>query len=176
MVSKATIICGIDPSIRSTGLAILLYEKGKAKPFFVKSKTTLNNKKTKFPSKWATKKGEYELFEFYLKDKAEEVDLFVFENYSYGSVGHLADLGELTGLFKYYIDGFDKPFVTIPPATVKRLVGGSGRASKEDVAKELKKFVSNYDDIEFNTTDESDAIAIAIAYVLKLEEDESKKS
>jgi crossover junction endodeoxyribonuclease RuvC len=57
--------------------------------------------------------------------------------------------------------GFDT-VVEIAPTTVKKLVTGNGRSTKADVATALS---TNFDiNIDFKTDDESDAVAVAIAY------------
>lgn len=157
-------ICAIDPSIRSTGIAILEVDT-KVNSFKLIDRTSFINKKN-FKNKWEKKEATRELLEFYLKDKIESIDFFVFEDYSYASIGYLADAGELVGLFKHYIWGFNKPFDVIPPSTIKRIVAGSGKAQKEDVAASLNKFISNIKDYTFNNLDETDAVAIGIAYIL----------
>ena len=118
-----------------------------------------------------------ELFEFYLKDKMHDIEFFIIENYSYGSVGQLADLGELGGLLKYHIYKSGKWFDVIAPTTVKKNVTGNGRASKKEVQDALECFLTT-PDIKYNNFDESDSVAIGIAYAIKMNEamsDEHKK-
>lgn len=57
--------------------------------------------------------------------------------------------------------GFDT-VIEIAPTTIKKLITGNGRSTKVDVATTLS---TNFDiNIEFKTDDESDAVAVAIAY------------
>lgn len=53
----------------------------------------------------------------------------------------------------------------LAPTTVKKLVTGTGTATKEDVAKAIKNFLLN--DITFKTNDCSDAVAVGIAWMIK---------
>lgn len=57
----------------------------------------------------------------------------------------------------------DLSFIEIPPTTVKKLIGGTGRASKLQVQNSLKYYVGEQ---EYKTDDESDAVACGIAYLI----------
>ena len=50
----------------------------------------------------------------------------------------------------------------IAPTTVKKLLTGSGKASKEEVAAALERFVGKQ---EYAVDDESDAVAVGIAWL-----------
>lgn len=53
-------------------------------------------------------------------------------------------------------------FVEIAPTTVKKLLTGSGKASKQEVAAALERYVGKQ---TYTTDDESDAIAVGIAWL-----------
>lgn len=55
-------------------------------------------------------------------------------------------------------------FEEIPPARVKKRIAGKGNATKEEVAEALPSFVG---DIEYTSDDQSDAVAIGVAWVLE---------
>lgn len=57
------------------------------------------------------------------------------------------------------------------PVTIKATVAGSGKATKEDVANALPLYVGN---ITFANDDESDATAVAITWLIKHHQIESK--
>ena len=57
-------------------------------------------------------------------------------------------------------------FVEIAPTTVKKLLTGSGKASKDEVAAALEKYIVKQD---YATDDESDAVAIGIAWLILCE-------
>ena len=90
----------------------------------------------------------------------------------------------MTGLFKYHIvNDMNLPFDTIAPSSVKKIITGSGRATKEEVRANLANHLENFHDIEWSNFDESDATAIAIAYGIKMHQvaeemaaDESEKN
>ena len=166
--------CAIDPSIACTGLAIL--EMNDDSTFTLVDKVSLSTKKTKYRERWDKKVDMLSMFKFYLKDKIGDISFFVFENYSYGSPGHLADLGELGGLFKLYLHEHKKSFDVIAPTSVKKKVTGKGRASKEEVQEGVLDFIVNNEAIVWNNFDESDAVAVGISYalIMKEEVDESE--
>ena len=93
------------------------------------------------------------------------------ENYSYASVGHLADLGEMAGLFKYFLHTYKSTPVNcyvIAPASVKKRLTGSGKGDKTLVREALRHYIEDYDSIEWNSLDESDACAVGIAHFLTM--------
>lgn len=53
-------------------------------------------------------------------------------------------------------------FVEIAPTTVKKLLTGSGKATKEEVAAALLRYVGQQ---QYKTDDESDAVAVGIAWL-----------
>lgn len=176
------IYAGIDPSISCTGIAVIeLTDEGK---FVLLDKKSI--KPTPRSKEFERKLSSFEVFKWATQNLQSFKDLsfFVFENYSYGSPGHLADLGEMTGLFKYHIaNDMNLPFDTIAPSSVKKIITGSGRATKEEVRANLANHLENFHDIEWSNFDESDATAIAIAYGIKMHQvaeemaaDESEKN
>lgn len=52
----------------------------------------------------------------------------------------------------------------IAPASVKKFISGSGRATKDEVQESLGKFV---EDETFSTQDESDALGVAISWLIR---------
>jgi crossover junction endodeoxyribonuclease RuvC len=168
------IFAAVDPSISCTAISLIKSrEDGK---FELIDKVTLSTKKTKYLSRWKKKTDMYELWKFYLDSRIDTISFFVFENYSYGSVGHLADLGELNGMFKKYISDNNKSFDVIAPSSVKKLVTGDGRASKETVRDVVMTKFINRNKIKFNNLDESDSAAIGVAYAIKMMEEVKNES
>lgn len=60
----------------------------------------------------------------------------------------------------------NRQFMEIPPVSIKKLVTGNARANKEEVAKAIHQFVGTH---EYKYDDESDAVAVAIAWLMKNE-------
>ena len=64
-----------------------------------------------------------------------------------------------------YAWGFgNREFIEIPPQTVKKAVTNNANAEKDDVAESLKQFVGDWD---YACDDESDAVAVGIAYLIQ---------
>jgi crossover junction endodeoxyribonuclease RuvC len=57
--------------------------------------------------------------------------------------------------------------VNMSPTTIKKLVTGSGSATKEQVADAVRKWLRLPADFKFKTNDESDAASIALAYLIR---------
>lgn len=57
-----------------------------------------------------------------------------------------------------------KEWVEFYPSTVKATIAGSGKAKKDDVAKNLKAYVG---DLQYACDDESDAVAVGLTYLIK---------
>lgn len=69
-------------------------------------------------------------------------------------------------------DETGKSFDQLAPKEVKLLVAGDGRATKENVRDALSKFVGP---LEYKTDDESDSVAVGIAWLLKNEYEVKKR-
>lgn len=56
----------------------------------------------------------------------------------------------------------------IPPTSVKSMVAGYGKASKDEVEEGVRSFLpEDQKDFKFATDDESDAVAVALTYAIK---------
>lgn len=53
----------------------------------------------------------------------------------------------------------------VTPLTVKKLIGGHGKADKDEVAAGVRRLLRLGDDFTFKTDDESDAAAVALAWL-----------
>lgn len=72
------------------------------------------------------------------------------------------DVAKVVGIMDFSFA--DKEWHEIYPVTVKALVAGSGKATKEEVAEALDKYVGKQ---EYANDDESDATAVAVAWLMK---------
>ncbi|WNF08388.1 crossover junction endodeoxyribonuclease RuvC [Brevibacillus borstelensis] len=66
------------------------------------------------------------------------------------------------GLHKYGVEVAD----VISPTDVKKRIAGSGKAEKADVAEGVRKLLGLPEDYRFATDDESDACAVALAWLI----------
>lgn len=74
-------------------------------------------------------------------------------------------LSKVVGLMDWSLWKFTgNEWFSIYPMTVKKLVAGSGKAKKEEVAAALEKYLGKYD---YKCDDESDAAAVALAWLIQ---------
>jgi crossover junction endodeoxyribonuclease RuvC len=71
-------------------------------------------------------------------------------------------LYKVHGVAEWYLRGHKME--EIPPSTVKKVLTGSGKASKDDVANAVKRYIGDY---EFKTDDESDSVGVVLAWLLQ---------
>lgn len=143
---------GIDLSLTSTGLAIV--EDNDLEELKIIKTTTVP---TKASEDWEKRRQR-------IKDKvvkwAEDIPIIGLENYSFGSRYNREIAGEIGGICRlslYENHGVDNP-ILVAPTQAKKFVTGKGNAKKEKVKERLEKFYGT----EFETDDESDAVAIAL--------------
>lgn len=69
---------------------------------------------------------------------------------------------KVVGVTEWYLRGHK--IEEISPTTVKKTLTGDGKASKDDVAQAVKRYVG---DVDFVTDDESDATAVILAHLIR---------
>lgn len=80
-------------------------------------------------------------------------------------------ISEVVGVIDYIAWMHQNEFDEIYPVTIKKLVAGNGRADKKQVAEALFKYIGN---LKYKNDDESDAAAVAVAWLIQNGEIESK--
>ena len=74
-------------------------------------------------------------------------------------------LSKVVGVMDWALWAFyGKEWYSIYPMTVKKQVTGSGKATKEEVAQALEKYIGKQD---YKCDDESDAAAVAVAWLIQ---------
>ena len=73
-------------------------------------------------------------------------------------------ISEAVGVSDLIAWEFQKEWTEIYPVTVKKQITGNGKSDKEEVAKSLTRYMGEW---EYACDDESDAAAVAVAYLLK---------
>lgn len=73
-------------------------------------------------------------------------------------------LAHARGVVLAALAGASVPVEEVPPATVKRVVAGSGRASKEQVQTMIRRLLET--DVEWASEDVSDALAVAYCWAV----------
>ena len=72
------------------------------------------------------------------------------------------DVAKVVGLMDFMLG--EKEWYEIYPVTIKKLVAGSGKAEKTEVAEALEKYVGKQ---EYKCDDESDATAVGVAWLIQ---------
>lgn len=70
---------------------------------------------------------------------------------------------EAVGITDWFLWKQGKAWLELYPTTIKKLITGSGKAEKDQVAESLKLYVG---DIKYSNDDESDATAVAVAWLI----------
>lgn len=155
------LILALDPSLNSTGYAVLHYED---EVITVVEKGNLNNKK--IPAALIGKKLV----------NIEELLCNLFDMYQFQAIVKEASFctNKIQSTQKTFMvlgviyqtcfkNGYSD-IQDISATTVKKLVGGNGKCSKEEVKENLYYYVGYQ---KYVTEDVSDAVAVGTAYLLK---------
>ncbi len=83
-------------------------------------------------------------------------------------------ISETVGVMDYQLYMLSKESIwdEIYPVTIKKQLTGNHKASKDEVASAVKRYVG---DMDFKNDDESDAVAVALAWLIKNDYIELKK-
>lgn len=73
-------------------------------------------------------------------------------------------LSKVVGIMDWAAFWTNKEWYSIYPVTIKKLIAGSGKAEKSEVADALEYYVGKQD---YSCDDESDATAVAIAWLIQ---------
>lgn len=171
-------IAGIDFSI--TGPAICLCDRNK--PFSLKNCTIhYKTKVKKYAQSYKNIHGEFlddfetnmekfnHLAEWVMEVTSECSEVFI-EGYAMGAKGMIFNIGEATGLVKWFLWNENVPCYSIAPGTIKKQFNGKGNATKdkmyetfvEETGVELVKLLDyNKSKIVSPVSDIVDAYAIA---------------
>lgn len=80
--------------------------------------------------------------------------------------GAMSEMGifEVVGITNWLLNSIGKEWEQIYPVSVKKLITGYGKADKKEVADALRLYVGERN---YKTDDESDATAVAIAWLIQ---------
>jgi crossover junction endodeoxyribonuclease RuvC len=119
----------------------------------------------------SNKDSIYKRLGFILKELEKLINYFnpdavSLEKSFYGkNVSTAISLGEVRGVVLSLAGKYNKILEEYTPMAIKKSVTGRGNSDKEAVARMVKKILGIKKDFEYN--DESDAIAISLAYVYR---------
>jgi crossover junction endodeoxyribonuclease RuvC len=152
------IILGIDSSLACPAYAVVKVSESKAE-LIETSHIKTNSKKS----------TGYRLFQIYnwFKDVLERYDFdsIVFEKgfnkFAIATQQIQRTLGVL--MFTLYRNEIED-FFEISPTSIKKVITGNGKASKEELAEALESYIGKH---KYKTNDESDATGVALALALQ---------
>lgn len=169
-------ILGIDPSLASTGWAILEYDKAYLDDLEQPNKNLLDTtyKPTlidcgaiKTDSKNSDSDRIFKLYtrmhkviNFYKPDA-----ISIEDQYGYLNTRTLKQLSQVRGIYMFLASQYSINMYLYAPSSIKKIATGSGKAKKEEVV----NCMNNYFNLELNVKKENDiadAIAIALSYLL----------
>lgn len=162
-------VVGGDISLKRPGFSFLTFKKNNDGTLCLLDIKTMcvDNKNEK-------KKEKGELLDEVLKaialffpdeEKDDIATFYVREKYisNHGSV-YESSIYEAIGISDWYLWKLHKTWFELYPSTIKSLITGNGRADKQVVADMLHYYVG---DCNYSTDDESDAVAVAIAWLIQ---------
>jgi Holliday junction resolvasome RuvABC endonuclease subunit len=94
---------------------------------------------------------------------AHEVKFSVIEGYSYGSVGRIAEIGELSGMFKLLLSDLGITFSSLAPSQLKKYITGKGKWKRKEGKEAMVRTIKDQLAITRNLPDdEADALGLAL--------------
>lgn len=158
-------VLSFDLSIARPGVALVEIKDGKAKVIAV------SNVKTDAKQPYAVRGKSIEswahlfIAENFRKGRKQGFDVIVRESYA-GRFGHHPIFSAWAAVDRALNDfGLADTTKPIAQQSVKKVVVGKGRAEKEEVAEAVRRLTGYSGD--FASSDESDAVAIALAYAIQ---------
>ena len=154
------ILC-LDLSLASTGYSVIKVVGRKVEVIEIGH---INNKK------YSNRSHGFRLYQIFIKlrelfDTYYITDVVKERGFSKGHISTQA-LFKVAGVVDLIIHAKSGLEATeIAPLTVKKLVGGHGKASKEEVEAGVQKFLKS--PVSFQNNDESDSLGVGIAYCLQ---------
>ena len=156
-------VCGADLSLRRPGWCILTVKDKKI--IDVKLFSLDNKAKNKTHGQILT-----EIYDVFYNNVIKETNtatwFYVREKMvMLVKVPSERDVAKVVGLMDFMLG--DKEWNEIYPTTVKKLITGSGKAQKTEVAIELSKYIGTQN---YKCDDEYDAAAVAVAWLIQQEQ------
>jgi crossover junction endodeoxyribonuclease RuvC len=154
------LILGIDPSLRGTGLAILNFLPP-SKAAYLASETVTPGREANLPEcLGAIARAVSNLIEIHSPDVVAIEETIYVQN-----LRTAQKLGAARGAAIGEAARRGIPVYEYPPLRIKQAVVGYGRASKEQVARQMSGLLGLGDSLPF---DEADAAAVALCHALTL--------
>ena len=164
-------VCGADLSLRRPGFCLLEVDNkdGKANITDIRLMSVDNKSKKNKTHGQILREIMYFFNKFLsesrLNDEEFDEDGFYFVREKMilnKKVPSERDVAKVVGIMDYYLN--EQEWYEIYPVTIKCLIAGSGKAEQQEVANALSMYVGTQ---EYKNDDESDATAVAIAWLIQ---------
>ena len=151
-------ILGIDPSLRSTGLAVLDFNQKNQGQLLFRQTIKLKPKLTMAVCLASISRTIDEVISKYALDCVAVEQTIYVQNFQTAQI-----LGAARGAAIAAVALRDLPIMEYPPLRIKQAVVGYGRASKEQVARTVRQLLGIKSELTF---DEADAASVALCHAL----------
>lgn len=164
MKDNKIVILAVDSSKRNTGVAIVTHYKDENDQdiFEILAKVHIKVKPAPNEKVFQCELQSYNMMSLFVKDYIEYIDYAVLEGFAFGGQG-LTKLASTAAVYQLLFAMNNIPIIHIAPNRVKKIVGGTGKATKQEVRSGLSNFLKDYDKITWPSYDVSDAAAIGVA-------------
>ena len=151
------VVLGIDPGSRTTGYAVVSRKSGRF--HLVEAGTVCSNPKNDIPTRLHTiYTGLYEIIGRFSPDSAAIEAIF-----RHKSSESALRLGQARGVALLALAQYKLPITDYNPMTVKKSIGGSGRAGKTEMIRVVTRLLGLKKDLP---SDAADAAAIAMTHLI----------
>lgn len=158
------LLLALDLSLSSTGYAVIQWEDSKATVIEVGH---IDNKR-KGRMKWSHGKRLLHIYEelSFIINSYPDIELVVREKGVSRFNRATQVLFRVVGVVDLLLEEKElKPSEEISISETKKLITGNGKAEKEEVAEAVQQYLT--ESVTFVNDDESDAVAVGVAYCLK---------
>lgn len=157
-------VVAADLSLRAPGFCVLKIETKDGKPTITSVSTSSLNRKTEKVSHGDLLNGIMQHLQSLIQDEDPKTTFFVREA-AFNSRAAQSEIGifEGVGITNWVLWKFGAQWEQIYPVSVKKLITGSGKADKQQVADSLKGYLGDH---EYHSDDESDAAAVGVAWLI----------
>ncbi len=154
-------VLGIDPSLRSTGLAVIQFKANTSAILLASRTVTLKPKLTMAACLAEISRAVTEMIETYPIDYVAMEQTIYVQNFQTAQI-----LGAARGAAMAAAALKRIPVEEYPPLRIKQAVVGYGRASKEQVAKTVIQLLGLKSKSMIKTSHDADAASVAICHAL----------
>lgn len=162
VIPDSFLIVAVDGALDRPGFSVISYDKGDIK---VLNLSNLNNK-GKSKTHGEKLNDILQFFQSTVVPKVDTPTFFIRQHAVGQKFFNDTAIYEQVGMLNWWLwMNHQTEWHEIYPSSVKKLITGNGRATKEDVRSALSTYVGEQ---QYACDDESDALAIALAFLIQI--------